>query len=83
MLHANRHAIRRFAVKSAILVVYALLQWRGGFLRALSTLFILTAVIDIGIALHSRERFRDDSLGYWDEAAASLLVGLVSGLTAA
>lgn len=63
VLHSNRHAIRRFAIKSAIPAGYALPQWREGYLRALSTLFILTTVIDVGIALHFRERFRHESLG--------------------
>jgi len=79
MAELDRYVIVRFALKSALLTFFALIQWRSGFVRTLSLLFTLTAFVDMALALYHKEAPRGAGLGYWDEAAASLLAGLLLG----
>lgn|GEM_PF-3444361 len=73
----NSYVIRRFALKSVILAVFALPQWRRGYILTVGVMFAIAALIDVGIAFYRRTPIRQERLSYWEEAAAfTLMSGL-------
>ena len=75
----NIYVVRRFAIKLVIISVFALAQsfapW--GFVRALVVLFGFAALIDVGLALLLKQRFKFRALSYWDEAGMFFLLALL------
>lgn len=82
MLPENRYAVQRFALKTAILTVFAAAQWRHGLALTLGVLFGMASMIDIGLALYAKTPFSRSRLTYWDEAAAFTLMSCVATVIA-
>ncbi len=73
-----RYVVKRFALKLAILLVFALAQIpsRWGFGYAFVALTALSGMICIGLALVRREAWTLARLNYWHEAVAFLALAL-------
>lgn len=82
MTHENRYVVQRFALKTVILTVFALPQWRHGVTATLGVLFGMAAMIDIGLALYAKTPFRRPRLTYWDEAGAFALMSCIATVIA-
>mgnify|MGYP006956612949 CR=1 FL=1 len=78
MDRANRYVIQRFLLKTAILTLFAVAQWRHGVAATLGVLFGMASMIDIGLALFGKTPLRRSRLTYWDEAVAFLLLSSVA-----
>lgn len=74
MIPENRYVLRRFALKTGILSVFALAQWRQGVAITLAILFGISGMLNAAIALYRRSPMRGRCLNYWDEAAAFTLL---------
>ena len=77
---STRYVAKRFALKFAILFVFALAQIpsRWGFGYAFVVLTALSGIICIGLALVRREPWTLARLNYWHEALAFLTLTLTS-----
>ena len=66
------YVLKRFAMKFAILTVFAMAQVRTpwGFRNAALALSVFSAAICSGFALYRREAITLTRLNYWDEAIA-------------
>jgi hypothetical protein len=77
---ASRHALKRFAIKLALIGLSALAQaftpW--GFADALVALASGSVILDIAIALLLRQQLCGADLTYWDEALAFAAVAVVA-----
>lgn len=78
----NRYALQRFALKTAILTVFGLAQWRHGIALTLGVLFGMASMIDIGLAIYAKTPFRRSRLTYWDEAVAFTLMSCIATVIA-
>jgi hypothetical protein len=69
---ASAYVVKRFALKLAILLLFALAQVKAplGFKIAAVTLAMLSALLSGGLAVYWNERPTDRALNYWDEAAS-------------
>lgn len=74
---ASRYALKRFALKFAILIASALVQFRlhWGVIDAFIALMFLSAFVSGIIAIYNREPIRKGAFNYWDETLLFLLVG--------
>lgn len=78
MSSQNLYVIRRFILKTGLLTLFALAQWRHGIALTLGILFGTASMIDIGLALYGRTPFRRYQLSYWDEAVAFTLMSCLA-----
>lgn len=76
MTKADRFVLTRFALKSALLTLFALIGVRGSFLPTFSALFFCAAFLNVGLAVQRKDQVRGRRLSYWDEAAASCLIAV-------
>jgi hypothetical protein len=80
MLAASRHALKRFALKLAMILAFAGLQaatpW--GFADALIVLAGGSAFMAVVLARVLRQPMRGGALSYWDEALAFVAIALVA-----
>jgi hypothetical protein len=69
---STAYALKRFLLKLAFLLIFALAQIQSpwGFANALAILAALSAAIDLGIAVFSQERLVAAGLNHWHEAIA-------------
>lgn len=82
MTPENRYVIRRFILKTGILSVFALAQWRHSAAATLGILFGMASMVDIGLALYAKTPFRRSRLTYWDEAAAFTFMSCIATVIA-
>lgn len=80
MTHSNHFVLRRFALKCAMLTIFAALQWRWGFIRTIALLSGFSAIMAAAIALYNNEDMRKSRLTYWDEAAAFIMINSLAVL---
>jgi hypothetical protein len=74
------YVLKRFLLKLAFLLIFALAQIRlpWGFANAVGMLAALSAVISVGLAVFSRERPVAAALNHWSEAIAFVGIGAVA-----
>ena len=78
----NGYALRRFALKLGLLMVFALTRWPEGIAGAARKLSLLTALADVVLALVRRQPVFGRTLTYWDEAAMFALIFLLLSVVA-
>ena len=73
------YVLKRFAMKFAILTVFAMAQVRTpwGLRSAALALSVFSAAICGGFALYRREAITLTLLNYWDEAIAFAVIALI------
>lgn len=70
---SSRYVLQRFALKTGILTLFALVDWRWNHFRTAVVLFLIAALCNASLAIIRSERPFGDHLNYWDEAVASII----------
>lgn len=74
------YAAKRFGIKLALVTAFSLAQIVSplGFGMGLEALLGFNALVSAGVAAYRRESFSSRTVGYWDEAAAFLTLGIAA-----
>lgn len=73
----NRYALKRFGLKFAILLAFALVQM-APIGRTLTIMFSFASLFDLVLALVQSHHLWNRHFTYWDEAAAFLLLATIA-----
>lgn len=77
MTYENHFALKRFTLKCAMIIIFAIIQWHWGFVRTLALLPGFSALIAGGFASFSQEGLREPYFTSWDEAGAFLFINTI------